>query len=80
METINTTIDLFIHPYFHVWFWLCIGLGLMITISLVRSFLYIRDKGIDGLKDMTMIDDIDKPGAGSISDESHITEEGSENK
>jgi len=74
------TLDLFKHPYSHAGFWLCIGLGLMITLSLVRSFFYIREKSIDGFKDTTNIDDIDKPGARSISDKNCISEEGSENK
>ncbi len=64
MEIINTIIDLFKHPNFHVGLWLGIGLGIMIAISLLRSFLYIKDKGMDGLNDMANIDDIDKLGSG----------------
>ncbi len=80
MEIINTIIDLFKHPNFHIGLWLGIGLGIMITISLVRSFLYVKKTGIDGMKDMSMMDDINKLGTGSISDESDTLEERSENK
>ncbi len=60
MEIINTIIDLFKHPSFHVGLWLFIGIGIMITLSLVRSYLYIKERGIDIFNDMSLFDDGDK--------------------